>query len=807
MKGIYLNDIPFELFLKYFSRQSLADRVLRPKMVNYFATVYTYNLTVDSVPIVYKSIYSDINDIGDQLRIDLEDLFPTDYDISDLLAENILVVSTPSAQEESIFVRPKNSMYVYPYEFYYEKIDVQEYYFVQEDGSSNLIDSRNGEIIQSDVSLTDQGNRSLVLSSTGTLLGYLYYNRTFRIQESNELGQLIFLDSIGLDTTRRIDKNNFLYHNRLIRTNWFDIVNKEDLVKGFDPGKVGIINTGLFKKAMFYEKFRITKLYEKISKPVGEYFELTTVTPSYRSITVNGEIETIIEDVDKVAEVLHFSNLKKLKGEYISYVPGTLKVKTDSVPYAVNILDNVLFTTTKRYVLLKNKTYQVDTNNMVDTEEFGLVALENQSLKVVVTENSGIYTMTYKGRTLTSTRIGNNNYFIFDNSDFLLQGTTGNYYIEYPVKISRRDFPDNRNVYIGTVTVKDVDEITITPIQLTASELTIANSFDLNGFTGNSRITYFRDLLDGNYYIKLTETISKVSTFTDPFSKFPTDLEMNDFLQSFASSNHYIVTSNRGDIVREDVYKNMRKEMTSSLTGEFLNKRLDNYLIVNSGLYDTNSLMKMRIFAEGLNNIILNDKYNLRQVINRRYVFQVSDLPKKIIIEKINRNNLRILSIEDNRLYGIAKTYELNAFQRIRDYRLFPTNEARVDYYTKMNKRYTSYSTFDKTDNVVNEIEEFDEALVTNNIPRETFKKKIVDHFINGFFESGIDALKYSNDFEKFYKTKMANLPAVYNDITLNTEYKKVFTLDDIQTERENELIADLLKLTETDNWRVRGNE
>ena len=68
----------------------------------------------------------------------------------------------------------------------------------------------------------------------------------------------------------KIDKNNFLYHNRLLRTNWFEVIDKDQLVRKFEPGKVGILDTGLFKKAMFYEKFQITRVYEKVAKPTGE---------------------------------------------------------------------------------------------------------------------------------------------------------------------------------------------------------------------------------------------------------------------------------------------------------------------------------------------------------------------------------------------------------------------------------------------------------------------------------------------------------------------------------------------------------
>ena len=88
--------------------------------------------------------------------------------------------------------------------------------------------------------------------------------------------------------------------------------------------------------------------------------------------------------------------------------------------------------------------------------------------------------------------------------------------------------------------------------------------------------------------------------------------------------------------------------MASSLTGEFINKRLDNYLIVNSGLYDSNSLMKMRIFAEGLNNIILNDQYNLKQTITRNSIFHVESLPRKIVIEKVQQNKLKIFDLPNN---------------------------------------------------------------------------------------------------------------------------------------------------------------
>ena len=52
----------------------------------------------------------------------------------------------------------------------------------------------------------------------------------------------------------------------------------------------------------------------------------------------------------------------------------------------------------------------------------------------------------------------------------------------------------------------------------------------------------------------------------------------------------------------------------------------------------------------------------------------------------------------------------------------------------------------------------------------------------------------------------MENLPEIYNDINLNTEYKKVFTLDDVGTPRENEIIAGSDQVTETDNWRVKNN-
>ena len=57
-----------------------------------------------------------------------------------------------------------------------------------------------------------------------------------------------------------------------------------------------------------------------------ENLQLTNVKPAYRLTTgFDKELETIKEEVDKISEVLNFANLKKLRAEYISYTPGTLK--------------------------------------------------------------------------------------------------------------------------------------------------------------------------------------------------------------------------------------------------------------------------------------------------------------------------------------------------------------------------------------------------------------------------------------------------------------------------------------------------
>lgn len=811
MKGIYLNDIPISTFINYFESIDVVDKTYSSVEEDYTSYVYTYTIvtnlgTYDN----YKSIHSKLIDTSTELVA----IFETDTES----ITSVTLTATSGVKELTYIKIAETSddiTSVYPYEKYFVPENDPINYFAEIVGS-DLVDLRKTtpDNILTNITVVSKTYYDEVYDSSGIFIGSLYTNQTFKIHKVDASGNYLYTDPTGLETTRKYDRSNFLRHNQLMRTGFGMNLGNQNILDKFDEGTIGILDIGDHKKALYYEDFTFSTIYEKVT-----YATMIGAAEGYTQKRMDRkvlhEIElapyNITKTIPVIKEVLDFNSLEVHDGVFkennVNDIIFYINTELNTSP----TVDNNI--TVRRYeetVGFKDEVYPMINSTSVNIPLLGgLVEVDGSNFKLYRT-NDKIF---FNGQNYNVVINATGAFTYIENIIYKLEEDN---FIYYPIQGRKKEYIEN---YFGKCTAKDATTFTLSKTDISGSQLSFSDPENkYYGYTlGAPEIEYYQDTYDDELCVRVTTELNRKTLTaldytryidhlgTDILTDISTPLTEEDFFGNFKDGDHYIPNlyfKYRGPVIEDGVFEKQKRTMLGSMTLEYVNKYLQEFLIVDSALYDPNTLLKMRVYSEGINHLLTKDYRNNSILLPSNIVLKYSDINNIAILQEniFPSKNVKTYKGDDTYAETAGKG---NVFERLLDYERFPYNKSRYDYYREYSKREQSYvDSLIVKKNIFNDIPEFDLSLRKNSTARTEFKENIVQLLTRSFYEFNKKDYKYVNDYTDFYDSKLSTLVPKYEDDIKDTSYKFVFTINDVGTTREDDFISNILSIDK--DWKVR---
>lgn len=568
-KGVYLNDIPMDLFLKYFTKEDLQDRLLEPSLTDDIRNFYKYTVTISSTDYTHYSIYSDDDgtSVDDEVLVLFADLFPgiVAGDIDSIAA----VGSGDLTDAQAYLLREQG--YVVPNKFTFELLDGSEIYRqVEVNGSMapaitasttgvTIEDYRTEATVVSGVSSFDlvrkDANSSIFYFEVydgSTLVGYLRFNETSQIQKVNSSGRRLYINEAGNETTEFIRRSNFLRHNRAIRKGVFAIQNPIDIIPlKFNPRTIGLYKSGADLTLAFYENFNRTVTYKRVSPSGFEYTVDRLGSSIYDEIPNVNDTHSVSTVESKIREIENISDFRRIR----AIKAGDTFHSVGENDYFISGEKVIVESYTKRLSFDNYPYFAVGVNNLVSLESSGDLAnlqvkranngLEYLRLPVVI--SSGAKKVALPGGKfldLQQTQDGKVKYFIYKGNNYLISTdptdavANSRYpygFIEVRVGISYAK-ASNDNEYIG-VANSNGRSSTLNKYTPSANLIGFTGEFfeDYDQYTESSgvytKVRYIRDEVDPLLFVEITEEVEKQTPSSTPS------------LTEFIDYEHTVVTS------------------------------------------------------------------------------------------------------------------------------------------------------------------------------------------------------------------------------------------------------------------------
>jgi hypothetical protein len=875
MNGIYLNDIPMDLFLEYFTKQDLAKRRLTPVLDNYSATVDLFTITIDGDEYYYKTSFTRnfTDDSAALLSItdDINDAFNDIFE-DGILSETYTFVraSQPSSQ---IYRNPLTG-YVYPYKYRLETISVGNYHFIELPSEVfpltdvSLNDARTGTNIYGTTIVTikeNNGDYRIEETSTGNLLGYLKINDFFQTQKIDS-GKYMFVDEFNNETSTEYVDSKFLKHNNIIRVGLNGLIDKKDLIYvSFNPSTIGILQEGTKDKLTMFEKFTKTTTYSIPSTtPTSFNDDLLDSVLMAKVIT-----DPVTEPMVFTKDIIDFSKLPVVKTKIGEYTGNSRKSKLLSNYYgvSVNTGENVIIEEYKEKVVLRETDYELSSTNTINYNDTSVEIIVSPFLQafavipVVKEADLKYYVNIYENgsfkRYYFVKNTGAPNFELsekIDSAIYTMQLSTPVYqhgYIKLPCKI--KSYPNYDKQYFGTVSAYSSlnKEITILKYSPTPSNVPILlpDVMDVSSYTlvGGvyTRTIFYRDILDRTLFLEVKEDIAKDSVSAVPeYAEFinynhstssgsdqfiiragtkyektvyrTTDeisrpLDMDTFKANFSQFNHSVSNSylsKRGNLVDSNVVYDIKRKLFGEMISEYASLNYTNFYAITNIVYSVNNTIKMRVFIDGLQNLLKNDPERLYPITRRKELLTYNDIDTSIVLrQNTDAPELEYIVGRDYDVnigagYAQSELSKLNAFQKLIDYENFSSDEARKDYLLKKYVRDYSYNDKDTTVSAPDDMVGYNLAPPVNKIRRIDFKSNLIS-LLSGYyadFNSTPEDDKYTADYFKNIKSKIDNTP-VNTSVNSNDKvyYKKVYSGEYRGTNAayEKELIKNILNKDE----------
>jgi hypothetical protein len=316
----------------------------------------------------------------------------------------------------------------------------------------------------------------------------------------------------------------------------------------------------------------------------------------------------------------------------------------------------------------------------------------------------------------------------------------------------------------------------------------------------------------GGITLNSGKVIYRQNSITNPIT-------LDNFMKNFDTFDHYItegftpnnITAFRGNIVPEEVFKQLKLKTMKNMISNFMEKRYDNFLFDNNfNIMEDNTFMKMRIFAEGYQKLINSDR-NLKNLnLANKGLISYNELPSRILLFKDDKSSdylRKIGEVGDTKylrkeydpdfIYISNKLNQENIFTKLIEYNKFPTDDIRKKYLSKQSKRLQAYSDFTKITRVLDDKRVAERIYKENTSSLLEYKNFIIYNLLENFYAynnySGDD--KYLKNYKAFLKDKISN-ESVYSIKTSEQTEKMSYLKDNLI---ESELLQKIL----VEDWKV----
>jgi len=833
---VYLNDIPLDLFLKYFTAEDLQDNLLQPALENDIRTFYKYNIEIGSINYVFFSEFDNIaslSELEEEIRSSFADII-----------ENIETVTIDSIElDDEIEVQSyinNLSLYLFIGNYYLQKNDgtVNPYlYFGGTDyifsdisdqiTINNLKDYRNNSLIYSTVTgILTENYYTLFVGSV--LVGYLRPNALKLIQKINNNGELLYLNEASEEVTESLKRSKFLAHNRALRKSVFLLNDPIEIIKlVFSQGKLGMFELGEEnKKLVFYQNFEKKITYTKIEDFTSPLiYETQRISNSIKTNIENGDgeySETV--SIPIIEEFQRLLDLKRIKVTKTGSEFRSLNRSDDFQKDEYLIVDVV-----QRLIAFEGKTDIIIKNN--DTVDLNSTNLQN--LQIFKKDNgirylrlpiNSVNEVEINSNPLNNLKSISNNFYQYKGVNYKKETESGNLrypngFISIPILIETRILNDES--YIGQA--KDDGEYSellkyspaIFPIPFDYSNFPDANEYTLNETTGKyEKISYIKDEINTKYIIEILEEVTPPSTTPDKsiIDDLLAPVSLKKFNQVFTDAGHIASDKyyeSRGKLIPSDTVYNIKKNIILNMTTDYLSKNSE-FFITKGIIYDKDNFWKMRIIAESFQKI-MGSKKRRNVYLKEGQRIKFNDFYRFIFLSK-EEPRLKNISIreytEDNftteRINTQGEINSINSFQKILEYKKLPYNQKRFESLYELKKRQTIFNDYDVSVLSSDFITLLERNFRDKTGSKEDFKNNLIFLYSRFFFESNTYSVKtpsYLTFYYKYFKDKVANLKERYFETdSSSVTYKSVLIKDQIK--EDNDIILEKI-FSKLDDWRV----
>lgn len=346
MKGVYLNEIPVDLFMEYFNYTDLDNKYLEPVIQDFKAPLYTYKFSDTGIDYTIDLHYDSLDTI--------KNLFLPLFGLNEVPSNSDII--GPTLDSFQLYYNSDLNL-VYPYQYYFRSNNGETYYGInianlEETTLENMLLQTDKTIyspIEIDKTAYFDENKKyfIVRDSNETELGRIYENSKYQIQETDNEGRPLYINDLGEETIKNFQKDLITPHNKFMRTLYPYFSDPIDYISiKFNPSCIGLVNileekneANLFEENLqlaYFERYKLTETYTKLLELEEEIDNLEVIDPiiiNKLNSTNPFSIETENFFVNK--NILNISKLDRIKvinSESLSFTFSMLENSKVSLP-------------------------------------------------------------------------------------------------------------------------------------------------------------------------------------------------------------------------------------------------------------------------------------------------------------------------------------------------------------------------------------------------------------------------------------------------------------------------------------------
>ena len=292
---------------------------------------------------------------------------------------------------------------------------------------------------------------------------------------------------------------------------------------------------------------------------------------------------------------------------------------------------------------------------------------------------------------------------------------------------------------------------------------------------------------------------------------------LDSFKQRFVEGRHFVQDGylmSRGKLVPEGSFERKRRDAIRRLSAEFIDKT-DSFIVIDNVSFDTNAIMKMRVYSEGFQSLLRSDTASFNAPLSRSNKrIQPSELGGTIVafdaLTGQQKPNTR--TFQPSLSYVSERMSELNPAQRLRDYEAFPTDTLREKFLASESVRDQAFTTGYAGSSALDEINTITKDYSKNKLSKSEFRDRLAEDMVNNFFSfssyydriSGALNDRYARNYTEFYKDKLSDAEIHFPIASKEAQGEKaVYSSEYFDSAEEEDLIGKILEKSGSSDWRL----